>query len=160
MARKIGCPLSANVDIIFSAILSHSPCGLSSLIESGSPTPQATDQTHGTHLAVSHNGRPEHQHRPAEFQRHHQNKHNQEPHQNQHSRDVKSTRFSYQQSNNIVQSTLFHSLWLCPLGRRSRSVGTVFVCLKPVGTCTTQFKKVSSSFPGLLRREILTQLRT
>ena len=33
VARKTGCPLSASVTIIFSAILSHSPCGLSSLIE-------------------------------------------------------------------------------------------------------------------------------
>ena len=33
VARKTGCPLSANVNIIFSAILSHSPCGLSSRIE-------------------------------------------------------------------------------------------------------------------------------
>ena len=33
MARKTGCPLSANVSIIFSAILSHALCGLSSLIE-------------------------------------------------------------------------------------------------------------------------------
>ena len=33
MARKTGCPLSANVNIIFSAILSHSPCGLSALME-------------------------------------------------------------------------------------------------------------------------------
>ena len=33
VARKTGCPLSANVNIIFSAILSRSPCGLSSLIE-------------------------------------------------------------------------------------------------------------------------------
>ena len=33
VARKTGCPLSANVNIIFSAIWSHSPCGLSSLTE-------------------------------------------------------------------------------------------------------------------------------
>ena len=33
VARKIGCPLSANVNIIFSAILSHSPCGPSSFVE-------------------------------------------------------------------------------------------------------------------------------
>ena len=33
MARKTGCLLSPNSNIIFSAILSHSPCGLSSLIE-------------------------------------------------------------------------------------------------------------------------------
>ena len=32
-ARKTGCPLSPNSNIIFSAILSHSPCGLSALIE-------------------------------------------------------------------------------------------------------------------------------
>ena len=31
--RKSGCPLPANVNIICSAILSHYPCGLSSLIE-------------------------------------------------------------------------------------------------------------------------------
>ena len=33
VARKTGCPFSASVIIIFSAILPHSPCGLSSLIE-------------------------------------------------------------------------------------------------------------------------------
>ena len=33
VVRKTGSPLSANVKIIFSAILSHPPCGLSSLIE-------------------------------------------------------------------------------------------------------------------------------
>ena len=33
MSRKSGCPLSANVNIIFSAFLSHSCCGLSSLVE-------------------------------------------------------------------------------------------------------------------------------
>ena len=33
VARKIGCPLSANSNIILSVILSHSPCGLHSLIE-------------------------------------------------------------------------------------------------------------------------------
>ena len=33
MARKTGCPLSPNSNIIFSAILSHSPCGKSALIE-------------------------------------------------------------------------------------------------------------------------------
>ena len=31
--RKTGCLLSANVSIICSAILSHSPCGLYSLVE-------------------------------------------------------------------------------------------------------------------------------
>ena len=33
MARKTGCPLSANSNVILSAILSNSPCGRSSLIE-------------------------------------------------------------------------------------------------------------------------------
>ena len=33
VAQKTGCPLSASVTIIFSAILSHSPCGQSSLID-------------------------------------------------------------------------------------------------------------------------------
>ena len=60
---------------------------------------------------------------------------------------VKDTRLSYKRSSSSVQSTLFHSLWLCPLvqklrpGKRSRGVDSVFGCLKPVGTCTTQLKK-------------------
>ena len=33
VARKIGCPLSPNFNIIIPAVLSHSPCGLSSQIE-------------------------------------------------------------------------------------------------------------------------------
>ena len=33
MARKTGCPLSQNSNIIFCAILSHSACGLSALVE-------------------------------------------------------------------------------------------------------------------------------
>ena len=33
MTRKTGCPLSTNVNNIFSLILSLSPCGLSTLME-------------------------------------------------------------------------------------------------------------------------------
>ena len=86
---------------------------------------------------------------PADFQRHHPNKNLQEARQNQHSREHREGHQTLvpAKQQQCAKHTVSQFVALLSLfknsGRekRSRGVDSVFGCLQPVGTCTTQLKK-------------------